>query len=240
MRKHGFQFPLNMPQYLSASTFTAFIIVFSVVIIPLIPYPYQAPLITIYSFLHVLFLILYIQTTLINPTDSGNILSKSKHCSICNKTKNFSSKHCARCDRCTLDFDHHCKWVNNCIGKLNYRQFIALIIVGNLLCFYNAGVAGYAICISVKANNRRISDIVVIAGFAGLNFMIAAFLLHLVCFHMFLWVKHISTYEFIVSKRMKIGFVYETAENNVQESEFKGVQLDITKSSWHFHVNIIY
>lgn len=102
--------------------------------------------------------------------------------------------------------------------------------MGNLVCMYNTGVAVYVIYISGDVIDRRISDIVVVAGFAGLNLIVATFLLHLLCFHVFLWAKHMNTYEFIVSKRRKIGFLYETAENNVQETELKGVPLDITKS----------
>ena len=30
--------------------------------------------------------------------------------------------------RCVRNFDHHCKWLNNCIGERNYREFFRLLI----------------------------------------------------------------------------------------------------------------
>ena len=43
------------------------------------------------------------------------------------------SKHWGKCDRWTLHFDHHWKWLNNCIGEVNYNLFIILIIGLELL-----------------------------------------------------------------------------------------------------------
>lgn len=48
-------------------------------------------------------------------------------CDICKCDVGSKSKHCKACNRCTENFDHHCKWVNNCIGLINYDEFIKLI-----------------------------------------------------------------------------------------------------------------
>ena len=31
-------------------------------------------------------------------------------------------------DRCVYKFDHYCVWIGNCIGGLNHRYFLALLL----------------------------------------------------------------------------------------------------------------
>ncbi|MFS7964175.1 putative protein S-acyltransferase [Helianthus anomalus] len=58
----------------------------------------------------------------------------------CISTNKFAfkySKHCRVCDKRVDRFDHHCRWLNNCVGKKNYKKFFTLMVSALLLAWSN-------------------------------------------------------------------------------------------------------
>lgn len=49
-------------------------------------------------------------------------------CPYCKMKKSKTTRHCVICKICVKAHDHHCKWINNCIGRANYRVFISFLV----------------------------------------------------------------------------------------------------------------
>lgn len=74
------------------------------------------------------------------PTATGNTSTAmevpTKYCKSCNIWRPPRAHHCRICDACMETQDHHCVWLNNCVGRRNYRYFFTFVASGSLLALF--------------------------------------------------------------------------------------------------------
>ena len=84
-------------------------------------------------------------------------------CKTCKLSKPARSKHCSQCHVCVARADHHCVWVNNCLGRGNYKYFLALLVSTTSLLAYTALLAYLTVLPQVRhhfeLSNWQVSDI---------------------------------------------------------------------------------
>jgi len=64
-----------------------------------------------------------------------------KYCKTCSIWRPPRCYHCRVCDNCVETLDHHCVWLNNCVGRRNYRYFFAFVSSSTILALFLIGAS---------------------------------------------------------------------------------------------------
>ncbi|KAI9376245.1 DHHC palmitoyltransferase-domain-containing protein [Aspergillus egyptiacus] len=64
-----------------------------------------------------------------------------KYCKTCSIWRPPRCYHCRVCDNCIETLDHHCVWLNNCVGRRNYRYFFTFVSTSTLLALFLLGAS---------------------------------------------------------------------------------------------------
>ena len=99
----------------------------------------------------------------------------------------------------TENEDHHCIWLNNCIGRRNYRSFFTFIVTATLLCFYVLGFSVAHLWLYSKENNKNLLQAIEGVPISFVLALVAFFLMWsvggLTLYHTYLISKNLTTHE---------------------------------------------
>ncbi|KAI7261486.1 zf-DHHC-domain-containing protein [Hortaea werneckii] len=132
----------------------------------------------------------------------------TKYCKTCTIWRPPRAHHCRICDACLETQDHHCVWLNNCVGRRNYRFFFAYVASATLLsllllAFSTTHVAVYGAQNSLSFREALSGRVQERMAFAMLIYSLLAlpYPASLFAYHVFLLARGETTREYLNSHK---------------------------------------
>lgn len=150
-----------------------------------------------------------------------------------------NTKHWKVCNRCVKNFDHHWIWLNNCIGYNNYRYFFCLLTIYWVYSMFFIVICLYTLwmfSIPPKFPAEKIFVAFLMWSMVIIKLIILWLCLFLLFFHIYLWKKGISTYEFIIRRRGTNRIEELVLEVDVQNyhPRLRPLANDLRRQGMHF------
>lgn len=239
-RVNGLHLPFDPLQILSWVIIILLVVSFCAALMPMLASPLAEILLLTYVMALVGVLVSGFETGRRDPIDPHVLVPDEEleeiddllKCSACCSRVNKLSRHCLICDKCVVDYDHHCRWLNNCIGEVNYRPFLVLIVTAMLLVGIQLLAAAILLIeyignmdklsIDLEASSINMNQDVYL-GILFCNGIIGcpAFLMvtHLVGFHIYLGYYGLTTYNYVMQVQAEEKRVNAYIEDSDSDSD---------------------
>lgn len=259
---HGWSERPNCSQLLSYAICLYCVATYCAMILPITPLRATVPLTLLYIGMTICAVRYGYLCTCTDPTDTAVLAERkaskrgesfdsrefTQICTLCRTHVHDQSKHCGACNRCVDGFDHHCRWVNNCIGRRNFRMFVGLVVAleAELALQVAAGVYTLQGCLWSQEVKNQLKSVYSPSYFAFQAYIaaLALFLLtslillltntQLLLFHCYLSVKGLSTYEYIMKQRQETGKILPKVSEMANHAEVTVMNETTLSKSAHY------